>query len=286
MGPPSRRFQSPNPFASLDPSVNIGSASHPFQEIRICHQEHLTRLYRRPCRNFLKNVLITWLTWGWETAAVADQLSTCVVPFRRGLRHHTYGPVQNRNGQCVSNPTTAAMNLTTETWWVWMTSNQPHTARKGERICQALVFFSCGGNPKKRQSKAMCGLSPAEYIEGKGCPLLTTRWLFSCHFKWLMMVFNFGSCYGLLASGNGCWHPWEGSIRTFKWLLRMECYAFRALQCTQGIYQIDGSCFEGPTLANLFDLPWWCDSYGAYVWKRIRALETGVWATIQRRTKT
>ena len=39
------------------------------------------------------------------------------------------------------------------------------------------------------------------------------------------MVFNFGSCYGLLASGNG--HPGEGSIRTFKWLLRMECDAFR-----------------------------------------------------------
>ena len=32
--------------------------------------------------------------------------------------------------------------------------------------------------------------------------------------KWLMMVFNFGSCYGLLASGNGRGHPGEGSIRT------------------------------------------------------------------------
>ena len=41
------------------------------------------------------------------------------------------------------------------------------------------------------------------------------------------MVFNFGSCYGLLASGNGRGHPGEGSIRTFKWLLRMECDAFR-----------------------------------------------------------
>ena len=57
------------------------------------------------------------------------------------------------------------------------------------------------------------------------------------------------------------------------------------LQRTQSIYQIDGSCFEGPTLANLFDLPWWCDSYGAYIWRRIRALETGVWATIQGRIK-
>ena len=70
-----------------------------------------------------------------------------------------------------------------------------------------------------------------------------------------MMVFNFGSCYGLLASGNGRGHPGEGSICTFKWLLRMECDAFRALQRTQRIYQIDGSCFEGPSLANLFDLP-------------------------------
>lgn len=57
------------------------------------------------------------------------------------------------------------------------------------------------------------------------------------------------------------------------------------LQRTQSIYEIDRSCFEGPTLANLFDLPWWCDSNGAYVWRRIRALETGVWATIQGRTK-
>jgi len=59
MGPPSHRFQCPNPFASLDPSVNIGTASHPFQEISICHKEQLTRLYRKPCRNFLKGVLIT-----------------------------------------------------------------------------------------------------------------------------------------------------------------------------------------------------------------------------------
>ena len=142
-GPSKSQISMPKPvcFARIDPSVNIGSASHPFQEISICHKEQLTRLYRTPCRNFLKEVLITWLTWGWETAGVTGQLSTCVVPFRRGLRHNTCGPVQNRNGQCVSNTTTAATNLTTETWWVWTTSNQPHTARKGERICQAPGLF-------------------------------------------------------------------------------------------------------------------------------------------------
>ena len=141
--PSKSQISMPKPvcFARIDPSVDIGNASHPFQEISICHKEQLTRLYRTPCRNFLKEVLITWLTWGWETAGVTDQLSTCVVPFRRGLRHNTCGPVQNRNGQCVSNTTTAATNLTTETWWVWTTSNQPHTARKGERICQAPGLF-------------------------------------------------------------------------------------------------------------------------------------------------
>ena len=46
---------------------------------------------------------------------------------------------------------------------------------KVKEFVKPLVFFSCGGNPKKRQSKAVCGLSPAEYIEGKGCPLLTAR---------------------------------------------------------------------------------------------------------------
>ena len=79
-GPSKSQISMPKPvcFARIDPSVNIGSASHPFQEISICHKEQLTRLYRTPCRNFLKEVLITWLTWGWETAGVTDQLSTCV----------------------------------------------------------------------------------------------------------------------------------------------------------------------------------------------------------------
>ena len=33
-----------------------------------------------------------WLLDQREAAGVADQLPTCVVPFRRELRHHTYGP--------------------------------------------------------------------------------------------------------------------------------------------------------------------------------------------------
>ena len=45
---------------------------------------------------------------------------------------------------------------------------------KVKEFVKPLVFFSCGVNPKKRQSKTVCGLSPAE---GKGCPLLTARWL-------------------------------------------------------------------------------------------------------------
>ena len=53
---------------------------------------------------------------------------------------------------------------------------------KVKEFVKPLVFFSCGVNSKKRQSKTVCGLSPAEYIEGKGCPLLTARWLFSFHF--------------------------------------------------------------------------------------------------------
>ena len=63
-GPSKSQISMPKPvcFARIDPSVNIGSASHPFQEISICHKEQLTRLYRTPCRNFLKEVLITWLT--------------------------------------------------------------------------------------------------------------------------------------------------------------------------------------------------------------------------------
>ena len=43
-GPSKSQISMPKPvcFARIDPSVNIGSASHPFQEISICHKEQLT----------------------------------------------------------------------------------------------------------------------------------------------------------------------------------------------------------------------------------------------------
>ena len=44
------------------------------------------------------------------------------------------------------------------------------------------------------------------------------------------MVLNFGSCLKLLASGIGCGHPGEGSIRNFERPVRVDRDAFRPLQ--------------------------------------------------------
>lgn len=45
-------------------------------------------------------------------------------------------------------------------------------------------------------------------------------------------------------------HPGEGSIRNFERLARVDRDAFRP-QRTKHLCQIDGTCFDGPTLEDL-----------------------------------
>jgi len=60
-----------------------------------------------------------------------------------------------------------------------------------------------------------------------------------------------GNDFWLLASGNGHRHLEKDTIFNFKWLVWVESDAFWALQRTQYLCQIDGTCFELSTLENL-----------------------------------
>lgn len=110
MGTPSRRFQWAN--SSLDPSENIGSASHPLQEISMSQGAVDTTLLKALQKllegrtDYLTNVKLQELLISYQHALSLSEGNL-------GTTHM----VPNGKEQCVSNPTTAPTNLTMETCW-------------------------------------------------------------------------------------------------------------------------------------------------------------------------
>ena len=123
-------------------------------------------------------------------------------------------------------------------------SQWPPTAGEGEGIVQPLVFPVVLAT-KKDGSQRLC-------VDYRQLNAVTLKDAFplpriddSLAALWFPMVLNFGSCLRLLASGNGCVHPGEGSIRNFERLYKWTVMPFGLCNALSTFARINGTCFEG-----------------------------------------